>query len=319
MKVSTSQGKSSFVGTILGFVPWIIYWVFAGSWSIGAAVIGSLISSLAINGYRWSKGKPKSMDTVSLLYFILMAIVVLVLRSDVILQYGGVLSSIVLASIAWGSLLTGSPFTYEYAKESWDEAFWSNPIFVRTNQIITAVWGVVFTAQVLVKGLGVLYTFGESAQYLLDVIVPQMLLVAAIVFTVWFQNWYPLYAARHEGTSSTGPMSLTGLQLIEGMPQNFDSDAAGDLEAVIQFHLGGKGGGSGYLVIEFGSCMYHFGKSSEATLVIESPVDVWDAISYGQLNGTEMYLSGKYQVHGDLNLLLRMDTLFGSLDSEGSE
>jgi putative sterol carrier protein len=41
-------------------------------------------------------------------------------------------------------------------------------------------------------------------------------------------------------------------------------------------------------------------------------VEVWTAISRGELNGTEAFLSGAYQVEGEMSVLMQLDSLFGS-------
>lgn len=140
------------VWTILAFAPWILYWVLAGMGNTTAAILLGLGVSLAINGYRFAVRKVKILDVVSLVFLSIATLVTLVLRSDFMVFYGGVLSDTTLALVAWGSLIVGNPFTYDYAKEDWDEAFWDNPIFIKTNQIITAVWGVIFTVQALAGG-----------------------------------------------------------------------------------------------------------------------------------------------------------------------
>ncbi len=108
------------------------------------------------------------------------------------------------------------------------------------------------------------------------------------------------------------PDDLTGLQLIEFMPLAFNAEAADGLRATIQFHLSGDGGGAGYLEIEAGRCTFHPGDVDQPTLVIESPVDVWTAISRGEMNGTEAFLNQDYRAEGDLNVLLQLDKLFSA-------
>jgi putative sterol carrier protein len=304
----------SMVWTVFAFVPWILYWVLAGMGHTTAAILSGLGVSLAINGYRFAARKIKILDTVSLVVLAAFAFVTLVLRSDVLVFYGGIVSDAALALMAWGSLLVGNPFTYDYAKEDWDEAFWDNPIFIRTNQIITAVWGFIFTVQVLIGGVALAMNLEGMARIILVGIVPRALPVLGIFFSSWFPNWYPQRAAAQQKGQSTGeiPDGVTGLQLIEFMPLAFNAQAADGLEATIQFRLSGEGGGAGYLEIASGQCTFKQGETDQPTLTIKSPVEVWTAISRGELNGTEAFLSGAYQVEGEMSMLMQLDSLFGS-------
>jgi putative sterol carrier protein len=302
------------VWTFVAFAPWILYWVLAGMEYTTAAILSGLGLSLAINGYRFATRKVKILDTVSLIVLATFAFFTLVLGSDLLVFYGGIVSDAALALVAWGSLLVGNPFTYDYAKEDWDEAFWDNPIFVRTNQIITAAWGVIFTVQALIGGAAMMMSLEGMARIILVAIIPRSLLVIGIFFSVWFPRWYPQRAAARQGGRSIGgiPDGITGLRLVEFMPLAFNAEAAGDLRTTIQFHLSGDGGGAGYLEIESSRCTFHPGEAGQPALTIESPLEVWTAISQGKISGAEAFLNGAYTADGDMGVLLKLDQLFSS-------
>jgi putative sterol carrier protein len=304
----------SMVWTVLAFVPWILYWVLAGIGHTTAAILLGLGVSLAINGCRFVIHKVKILDAVSLAFLAVAAFVTLVLRSDLLVFYGGMLSDATLALMAWGSLLVGNPFTYDYTKEDWDKVFWDNPIFIQTNQIITAVWGVIFSVQALVGGTAMVLGLEGVTRIVLVAVIPRSLLAIGIFFSAWFPKWYPQRAAARQGGGSTGgmPDGLTCLQLIELMPLAFNAEAADGLEATIQFRLSGDGGGAGYLEIGADRCTFHLGEVDEPTLTIESPVEVWMAISRGEMSGAEAFLSQAYRADGDLGVLLQLDRLFSA-------
>lgn len=94
------------------------------------------------------------------------------------------------------------------------------------------------------------------------------------------------------------------------MPLSFNAEAAGDLQAIIQFHLNGEGGGTGYLEIESGRCVFHPGEATHPTLVIESPAEVWTAIARGEISGAEPFLSGAYHATGDMGVLMQFGAMF---------
>jgi hypothetical protein len=194
--------------TVLAFVPWILYWVLAGMGRTTAAILLGLGVSLAINGYRFAVRKVKILDVVSLAFLAVAAFVTFVLRSDFLVFYGGVLSDATLALMAWVSLLVDNPFTYDYAKGDWNAALWDNPIFIKTNQIITAVWGMIFTVQALTGGTAMVLSLEGAARIVLLAIIPRSLLAVGIFFSVWFPKWYPQRAAAWQGEGRTAKIRM---------------------------------------------------------------------------------------------------------------
>jgi putative sterol carrier protein len=96
------------------------------------------------------------------------------------------------------------------------------------------------------------------------------------------------------------------------MAVSFNPQAAGDLKATIQFEVTGKQAGDWFLSVENGKCMYHEGKANSPTLTIKTPSEVWLAIANKEMDGQQAFTEGKYTATGDMNLLIRMKTLFGS-------
>ena len=108
------------------------------------------------------------------------------------------------------------------------------------------------------------------------------------------------------------PANLTSRQSLEGMPLVFKPDAAPGLTAVIQFNVTGAEPGVYHLTIADGECQFHTGAAAAPTLTITTPSDIWLKVSNGELSGQDALMQGLYQANGDLSLLLRMDSLFGS-------
>jgi putative sterol carrier protein len=90
----------------------------------------------------------------------------------------------------------------------------------------------------------------------------------------------------------------------------FNAEAAGDLEAVVQFDVSGEEPGQYYLRIAEGKCTAFEGKHPNPTLTIHTPSEVWLAISRGELDGAQAMIQGKYTIEGDLGLLIRFRELF---------
>ena len=100
--------------------------------------------------------------------------------------------------------------------------------------------------------------------------------------------------------------------LLRGMAAMFNSQAAGNLKATIQFEVSGKQAGNWFLSIENGKCSFHEGKVDSPNLTIKTPSEVWLAIANRELDGQQAFMEGKYTATGDMSLLIRMKSLFGS-------
>ncbi len=98
--------------------------------------------------------------------------------------------------------------------------------------------------------------------------------------------------------------------LIAAMPLAFKSEAAGDLEAVFQFDITDEDPGDYYLTIADGICTAYEGTHPDPNATIRTPADVWLKISRGQMNGAAAFMTGKYKVTGNLQLLMKMEKLF---------
>jgi len=120
-------------------------------------------------------------------------------------------------------------------------------------------------------------------------------------------------SAEEPGTPLPPPRSRDTMRdIVAGMAMVFNPEAAGDLEAVIQFDVSGQEPGQYYLRIADGQCIAYEGTHPEPTLTIHTPSEVWLAISRGELDGAQAMIQGKYTVDGDLGLLVRFSKLFST-------
>jgi len=106
--------------------------------------------------------------------------------------------------------------------------------------------------------------------------------------------------------------------IMMGMPTAFNPKAAGNLDATIQYALSGEDGGMYHVRIKDGKCTAHHGPAVNADLSINSPVEVWKAISKGEMNGPQAYMDGKYQWSGDMNIIMILDDLFEKMGAQKS-
>jgi multimeric flavodoxin WrbA/putative sterol carrier protein len=100
--------------------------------------------------------------------------------------------------------------------------------------------------------------------------------------------------------------------LLRGMAAAFNSQAARDLKATLQFEVTGKQTGDWFLSVEDGKCTYHEGKANAPNLTIITPSEVWLAIANKEMDGQQAFMEGRYKAIGDMSLLMRIRSLFGS-------
>ena len=119
----------------------------------------------------------------------------------ILATYMTLLVNITLMAIAWGSLLAGTPFTIQYAREQVAPEFWHTPVFIRINQYITAAWGLDFFLSLLVT----LYRHASGDTGLAAQYASLAFSVIALVFTLRFPNWYRARALGPEKAKGALP------------------------------------------------------------------------------------------------------------------
>jgi putative sterol carrier protein len=99
-------------------------------------------------------------------------------------------------------------------------------------------------------------------------------------------------------------------QLFEQMPQAFMADKAGNLNATVQFDLTGDGGGQWYAQVADGKCTVEKGTTANPTATIRMAADDYADLVTGKLNPVNAFMMGKVKVEGDLNTVMKFQTLF---------
>ncbi len=166
---------------IIGFMPWILFGVLAHQYPI-IAMLTALIASAIL--FVVNIRRIKIIEVVGLVFFFLLTMLLLVFRLKFLAPHIGLMVHTVLALTAWGSLLLGTPFTIQYAKETVDEKYWQTPLFKKVNQLITATWGVDFVLQAIIFELNA-FSRWEYWGW-----ISATLTIATVIFTLKFPAWY---------------------------------------------------------------------------------------------------------------------------------
>ncbi|MFT3987336.1 hypothetical protein [Aestuariivirga sp.] len=178
------------MGIILAFAPFLAFAVIDRLFgSVEGLLAGALVSAVFLLRDWFAKNQtPKILEIGTFILFAGLALYALLGNPQwsifkVRLLVDGGLLLIVLAT-----LVLRQPFTLQYAREGVPKEFWDRPEFLRTNDVITAVWALAFAAMVFAD-LILLY-------------VPQwppkvgiLITIAALVAAVKFTKWYPARAA----------------------------------------------------------------------------------------------------------------------------
>ena len=181
---SASEPKTNM---LLLLIPWIVFWVVAsidGFW--GSLVSVAVCVLLPVLMHRT---KATLYDQVSGLGVGACSVALLAGASPILV----IPVSYLLFGLMWTvSCFLKVPLTAHYSKNSYNgEAALHNPIFMRTNRILTAAWGVLY----LVTPIWTYFIMQtDAASYVgaINSILPALM----GVFTAWFQKWYPRHIAR---------------------------------------------------------------------------------------------------------------------------
>ena len=81
------------------------------------------------------------------------------------------------------TLMIGRPFTLQYAREQTPPEVWNSPEFVRTNYVISAVWGCAFAVMVVAE---LVLLYAPTVPRRIGIVAIVLALVGAVKFTGWY-------------------------------------------------------------------------------------------------------------------------------------
>ena len=109
----------------------------------------------------------------------------------------------------------------------------------------------------------------------------------------------------------TSTPRLSPNQVVAALPTNLVPEMAGATNALVQFDLSGKAGGTWWVKIHDGTAESGTGKPSEAaTLTFLADAGDWVRIMTGQLDGMSAFMEGKLKIKGDRGLAMKFQSLF---------
>lgn len=168
-------------------IPWIVFWIAAAI----DGYVGSLISIAAcvLTSVFFYQSKKTFYDILSGALVTGFSIAVLAGASERII--------IPLAYLSFGIMWTVTcfgkiPLTAHYSMNNYNgESALQNPLFVKTNWILTLMWGILY----LLTSVWTYFIMGTQVGSLTGAI-NSVLPIFMGIFTAWFQKWYPAKVAK---------------------------------------------------------------------------------------------------------------------------
>lgn len=167
-------------------IPWITFWVAVSIDSVYGAAVSILASVLVPLVYF--KNRKTVYDLLSTLLVSVCSLLLLLaapVRAVLPLSY-------LCFGVMWSvSCLCKLPLTAHYSVNDYSSEMLHNPLFLKTNRILTACWGILYLL-IPVWTWFILGSESLSRLSILNSILPALM----GIFTAWFQKWYPAKVAR---------------------------------------------------------------------------------------------------------------------------
>lgn len=194
---------------VLAFAPWIVYAVIPSSQWRWAA-LAALAITVAETAWGLSRRRPAASMIIefgSMAFFAAATGLSFADPQTALHPYLPALANGWLAVISWLSLAVRQPFTLGIAKQSTPREAWHQPLFIRTNVIITAVWAACFTVGSAVIATCVAAGAGSGIRALVQV----ASFVVPMVFTVRYVSVVTARVARiHQARDAAAAQAVQG-------------------------------------------------------------------------------------------------------------
>ena len=201
------------MGIVIGFIPWIVYWVLVGNIPFPTAVTIAFGITLLIQIIlRVRKQPTHSLDIGNLVVFAVLVLTAYLVPDAVLERWLQPLSSLGLFLIALVGLLIGRPFVREYAVASVDSGTARTQGFARITNAMTWMWVVVFglmfaSAMIppIVDGDATLLDMDDTLSVICYWVVPYTLLGIAGVISAVFPPWFDRRSAAVDKRTTAAP------------------------------------------------------------------------------------------------------------------
>ena len=98
--------------------------------------------------------------------------------------------------------------------------------------------------------------------------------------------------------------------LFPGMVTRLIPGKADGIDATILFDLSGDNGGQFWIKLADGAAESGEGEIKQPAMTLKASADDWFAVSTGQMNPMQAFMTGKIKILGDMSLAMKMQTMF---------
>jgi len=183
---SNVSAKAALKGVLRGSAPWIAAGLLAAA---GYPIIAQLVRlglALAQNLQGLRARRLKALELSTFLYSLVESTLTLGFGFWSLQRFGAVASQGSLALMAFASVAAGTPFTWQYAREAWDKAYWRTPQFLSINRDVSLGFGIAFAAGSLASLAALALPRGGMAA---GAILPTLFGAIAVVFSIQHPKW----------------------------------------------------------------------------------------------------------------------------------
>jgi hypothetical protein len=180
----------AFLKLILAFAPWLAFLVIAHDsvFRLKLGLVVALVLSIVMGVTGLHRGV---ILWAGLIFFTCTTVAVVGFDSAWATRYMGVLATGVLTGGVWLTVLLKKPFTMDYAKQHTAPSLWSSPTFLRTNYVLTSVWGVVFAVNFVLA-------WGKLTHFMLSPDAYEVISYSLMLATAAFTAWYPDHVRKSQ-------------------------------------------------------------------------------------------------------------------------
>ncbi|HXZ87671.1 MAG TPA: hypothetical protein VEF07_03805 [Candidatus Binataceae bacterium] len=178
----------SFFKMMLVFAPWIAFLIIARG-SLFMLKLGIIVAAILTAVMVITRLHRGVIMWAGIVFFSYAFIAVALLNNMWTVRYMGVLANVALAGGTWLGLALRRPFTLEYAREHTDKSVWDDPLFVRTNYLLTLAWAIAFS-------INAALAWQRSVRAAMPAWAYESISYTLLVSVMFASTWYPQYVRR---------------------------------------------------------------------------------------------------------------------------
>jgi len=198
VKQRAPAALSSAIAFVVGFVPWIVYWILVGNAPFLAAVLAGLALTVVINASSLLRRQPLMvLEAGTAVVFAVFVIIALTLSDDFLERWLQPLGNAGLFAIILISILIGKPFTLQYARRSTPPEQWDEPGFVYVCRLLAWLWAatmgfmtIVSAIPPIVDGDATVRDADDTLSVVCYWVLPFLALGVAMIVTSKYPDWF---------------------------------------------------------------------------------------------------------------------------------